>query len=150
MPQKNPLIEGPAKACEKCKLKCLSLLPTLTIITVIVFFYSTYLVTYLLPKVRLSTNQFELKVLQDKFYNVSFDQYEWYFIIVHYLVFWFQISMMKTMFAKHQVVDKKESDMKLKQYFLQLLKYRVFKNLVRCAKWHTGRPFLSLRGQKFQ
>jgi len=55
------------------------------------------------------------------------------------LVFWFVVSMLQTMFAKHQTVSKSDSNAKLRQYYKEFCEEKrnskeksgLFDNLIR-------------------
>lgn len=116
MSKKNIIIEGPISPLTKCKFRCFSLMPTLTILSVIAFFYITYMVTFLMPRLYLRTSNYDYEIIKMHLYQLDLNVYETYFIILHYLLFWFIISMVRSMTMKHHEVPRDESDLKLQEY----------------------------------
>lgn len=116
MTKKNIVIDGPITPMKKIKLRCLSILPTLTILSVIAFFYITYMATFLMPRLYVRTSNYDYDIIKLHLYTLDISSYETYFIILHYLLFWFVISMVITMSTKHADVPKADSDLKLQEY----------------------------------
>merc|ERR1719171_478773 len=73
--------------------------------------------TFLMPRLLNRTKNYDLDIIKLHLYQLDLSTYETYFIILHYLMFWFVISMVITMTTNHQEIPKAESDLKLQEYY---------------------------------